>query len=82
MLRAWGWSSVGSGGKNIGLWNVLGSVEYYNGGPMKRELMCHDAQGGVGPVLLQMVNGTHYTMGSDTDIPAGMTLRDKCVPSA
>jgi rhamnogalacturonan endolyase len=45
--------------------------EYYNGGPMKRELMCHDDQGGSGPVLLQMVNGMHYTMGSDTDIKAG-----------
>jgi rhamnogalacturonan endolyase len=50
------------------------SREYYNGGPMKRELMCHDDQGGVGPVLLQMVNGTHYTMGSDTDIKAGETF--------
>lgn len=65
---AWGWSSTS---KNMGVWMTVPSREYYNGGPMKRELMCHDDQGGVGPVLLQMVNGTHYTMGSDTDIPAG-----------
>jgi rhamnogalacturonan endolyase len=66
--NAWGWSSTSN---NVGLWMTVPSREYYNGGPMKRELMCHDDQGGVGPVLLQMVNGTHYTMGSDTDIKAG-----------
>jgi rhamnogalacturonan endolyase len=65
---AWGWSSTLN---NLGLWMTVPSREYYNGGPMKRELMCHDDQGGSGPVLLQMVNGTHYTMGSDTDIKAG-----------
>ncbi|HEY3761071.1 MAG TPA: polysaccharide lyase family protein [Verrucomicrobiae bacterium] len=69
--NAWGWSSTAN---NIGLWMTVPSREYYNGGPMKRELMCHDDQGGVGPVLLQMVNGTHYTMGSDTDIKAGETF--------
>ena len=66
--NAWGWSSTSN---NLGLWMTVPSREYYNGGPMKRELMCHDDEGGVGPVLLQMVNGTHYTMGSDTDIKAG-----------
>ncbi len=69
--NAWGWSSTSN---NVGLWMTVPSREYYNGGPMKRELMCHDDQGGVGPVLLQMVNGTHYTMGSDTDIKAGETF--------
>jgi autotransporter-associated beta strand protein len=65
---AWGWSSTSN---NIGIWMTSPSIEYYNGGPMKRELMCHDDEGGVGPVLLQMVNGVHYTMGNDTDIKAG-----------
>jgi len=65
---AWGWSSTSN---NLGIWMTTPSIEYYNGGPMKRELMCHDDQGGSGPVLLQMVNGMHYTMGSDTDIKAG-----------
>lgn len=65
---AWGWSSTSN---NLGIWMTAPSIEYYNGGPMKRELMCHDDQGGVGPVLLQMVNGMHYTMGNDTDIKAG-----------
>ena len=60
---AWGWSSTA---KNLGIWMTKPSQEYYSGGPMKRELMCHEA-----PTLLNMVNGTHYTMGSDGDIKAG-----------
>ena len=27
--RAWGWSSVGAGGRNIGLWNISASVEVF-----------------------------------------------------
>ena len=56
--RAWGWSSVGTGGKNVGLWNISGSVEYYNGGPMKHELMEH-----IGTTILNMLNGGHYGSG-------------------
>jgi len=43
-LRVWGWSSVGTGGKNLGLWDVAGSAEYMPGGPMKRELTSHMGQ--------------------------------------
>jgi hypothetical protein len=64
--RVWGWSSVGTGGKNIGLWNVSASVEYYNGGPMKRELMEH-----MGTTILNMINGGHYGGGSDSGCAAG-----------
>jgi len=64
--RVWGWASVGTGGKNVGLWNVLGSVEYYNGGPMKRELMSH-----IGTTILNMTRGGHYGGGSDTSWAAG-----------
>ena len=61
--RVWGWSSVnnpaaGFIGQNIGIWHVLASVEYYNGGPMKPELM--DAP------MVNMLNGGHYQMGSDS----------------
>jgi rhamnogalacturonan endolyase len=44
--RVWGWSSVnnpaaGFAGRNIGIWHVLASAEYYNGGPMKpRSRIC------------------------------------------
>jgi fibronectin type 3 domain-containing protein len=64
--RAWGWSSVGAGGKNIGLWNVSASAEYYNGGPMKRELMSH-----IGTTILNMLNGSHYGGGTDASWSAG-----------
>ncbi len=64
--RAWGWSSVGNGGKNVGLWNVSASGEYYNGGPMKRELMEH-----IGTTILNMHNGSHYGGGTDGFWAAG-----------
>ena len=61
--RVWGWSSVsdpsiGFAGKNIGIWHVLGSVEMYNGGPMKTELM-----EGESAYTLNMINGSHYGLG-------------------
>jgi autotransporter-associated beta strand protein len=59
--RVWGWSSVGAGGQNIGLWNVSASVEYYGGGPMKRELMEH-----IGTTILNMTRGSHYGGGTDS----------------
>ena len=64
--RTWGYSSVGSGGYNIGLWNVLASTEYYNGGPMKRELMAQ-----VIPDILNMLNGGHYDADLDGNFAAG-----------
>ena len=36
-LRAWGWSSVGPGGLNIGIWMTT-NMEFSNGGPMKRDV--------------------------------------------
>ena len=62
-LDCWGWSSTA---KNMGVWMTMPSREYYPGGPMKRELMCH-----TNPVLLNMLGGTHYGMGSDGVIAAG-----------
>jgi rhamnogalacturonan endolyase len=62
--RVWGWASISDAaqgittGANVGIWNVLASAEYYNGGPMKPELM--DAP------MCNMLNGGHYEMGSDS----------------
>jgi rhamnogalacturonan endolyase len=64
--RVWGWSSVGSGHNNIGMWNVSASMEYYNGGPLKRELMTQQI-----PDLLNMFNGGHYSSELDTIFAAG-----------
>jgi rhamnogalacturonan endolyase len=60
-LRVWGWGSVGAGGKNVGLWNVSASVEYYNGGPMKRELFEH-----IGTTILNVTHGSHFGGGTDS----------------
>ena len=61
--RVWGWSSVNNPaasfvGQNIGIWHVLASAEYYNGGPMKPELMCAP--------MVNMLNGGHYYLGNDS----------------
>ena len=36
-LRAWGWSSVGPGGLNVGMW-MMTNMEFSDGGPMKRDV--------------------------------------------
>ena len=64
--RVWGWSSVGTGGDNVGLWDVNASSEYVNCGPIKRELMCH-----IGTTILNMFNGSHYTSTMDATYAAG-----------
>ena len=73
--RAWGWSSVGAGGKNVGLWDVAGSVEYYPGGPMKRELMCH-----IGTTILNTPHGSHFGGGTDSSWSAGEVWAKVCGP--
>jgi hypothetical protein len=62
-IDTWGWSSTAD---NVGLWVTAPSKEYYPGGPMKRELMCHST-----PVLLNMLGGTHYGQGNETSVAAG-----------
>lgn len=66
-LNVWGWSSTT---RDVGIWITAPSKEYYNGGPMKRELTGH-----VGPTLLNMLNGQHYGMGDDGAIAAGESWR-------
>ena len=66
---AWGWSSST---KNVGMWIALGSKEYYNGGPKKRELMGSMLNG---PDLLNMLGGSHYTQNEVSEtIAAGTAL--------
>jgi rhamnogalacturonan endolyase len=73
--RVWGWSSVGVGGKNIGLWDVAGSAEYMPGGPMKRELMCH-----IGTTILNTPHGAHYGGGTDSSWNSGEVWSKVCGP--
>lgn len=73
--HVWGWGSVGSGGANVGLWNVSASAEYYNGGPLKRELIEH-----IGTTILNVLNGGHYGMGSDGAFTNGEVWAKVCGP--
>ncbi len=66
-LNVWGWSSTG---ERVGIWMTVPSHEYYNGGPMKRELTGH-----MNPVLLNMLNGTHYSQGTQLVMAAGSAFR-------
>jgi hypothetical protein len=53
--QVYGWSSVGTGGQNVGIWNIQPSMEYHQGGPLKRDLMEH-----IGTTILNMLNSSHY----------------------
>ena len=74
-LRAWGWSSVGAGGKNVGLWDVAGSAEYMASGPMRRDLICH-----MGTTILNTPHGGHYGFCSDSAWAAGEVWAKVCGP--
>jgi autotransporter-associated beta strand protein len=75
LLRAWGWSSVGTGGKNIGLWDVAASFEYTASGPMRRELTSH-----MGTTILNTPHGAHYGFCSDSSWSAGEVWSKVCGP--
>ena len=74
-LRAWGWSSVGTGGKNVGLWDVAGSAEYMASGPMRRELICH-----MGTTILNTPHGGHYGFCSDSTYATNEVWAKVCGP--
>jgi rhamnogalacturonan endolyase len=63
----WGWSSDTD---NIGIWTTMPSLEYYQGGPKKRELTCQ-----AGVAMLNMFGGSHYGMGNSEIVAAGATMR-------
>ncbi|MGB7569415.1 MAG: polysaccharide lyase family protein [Chitinivibrionales bacterium] len=65
--EAWGWTSSTD---SIGIWVTLPSIEYYNGGPKKRELTCQ-----AGPAMLNMFGGSHYGMGNNEVVAAGTAVR-------
>ena len=66
--KVWGWSSVsdsayGVTGQNVGIWHVVSSWEFYNGGPLKPDL--NDAP------MVNMINGGHYYFGNDSGYAPG-----------
>lgn len=72
--RAWGWSSVGKGGSNVGVW-MMTNMEFSNGGPLKRD---------VGVYPYSELNNSILTgelgMGSDGFLAAGEEWTKTCGP--
>ena len=73
-LRAWGWSSVGSGNPNLGVW-MMKNLEYSDGGPLKRDCTAYPGNNLNVPLLTQEVG-----QGSDSTLAAGETWTKVCGP--
>jgi autotransporter-associated beta strand protein len=74
-LRAWGWSSVGTGGYNIGIYDVPATFEYMASGPMRRELTSH-----IGTTILNTPHGGHYGFCTDSVFNNGEVWAKVCGP--
>ena len=48
----------GLAGENVGLWMIMGSVEYFNGGPTKQNQKVHGTD--TTPVILWVFHGQHF----------------------
>ena len=72
--RAWGWSSVGEDGLNIGIW-MMTNMDFSDGGPLKRD---------VGVYCWNELNNSILTgelgMGSDGNFAAGELWTKTCGP--
>ncbi len=73
-LCAWGWSSVGEKGLNIGRW-MMTTMEFSNGGPLKRDVTVDAASGLVNYMLSGEVG-----MGSDGFLDRGEVWTKTCGP--
>ncbi len=72
--KAWGWSSVGAGGSNAGMW-IMTQFDFSDGGPLKRD---------VGTYAYNVLNNSILTgelgMGSDGNLAAGELWTKTCGP--
>ena len=73
-LRAWGWSSVGPGNSNIGVW-MMKNLEYSSGGPLKRDATVYPGNNLNVPLLTQEVG-----QGTDSTLAAGEVWTKVCGP--
>lgn len=73
-LRAWGWSSVGQGGLNIGRW-IMTTMEFSNGGPLKRDVSAYPYSELNNSILTGEVG-----MGSDGYMDEGEVWTKTCGP--
>jgi rhamnogalacturonan endolyase len=72
--QAWGWSSVGPGGSNIGVW-MMSNLEYSNGGPLKHDVSSYPAN-----LLTNYMLSGEVGMGSDGNFAQGETWTKTCGP--
>jgi len=73
-LRAWGWSSVGPGGLNVGRW-MMTTMEFSNGGPLKRDVSVYPYSELNNSILTGEVG-----MGSDGFLDNGEEWSKTCGP--
>ena len=73
-LRAWGWSSVGAGGLNVGRW-MMTTMEFNNGGPLKRDVSVYPYSELNNSILTGEVG-----MGSDGYMDQGEVWTKTCGP--
>jgi rhamnogalacturonan endolyase len=73
-LRAWGWSSVGPGALNVGMW-MMTNMEFSNGGPMKRDVSVYPYS-----ELNNSILTGELGMGSDGFLAEGEEWTKTCGP--
>ncbi len=73
-LKAWGWSSVGKGGLNVGIW-MMTTMEFSNGGPMKRDVSVYPYA-----ELNNSILTGELGMGSDGFLAEGEVWTKTCGP--
>jgi rhamnogalacturonan endolyase len=73
-LRAWGWSSVGPSGLNVGMW-MMTNMEFSDGGPMKRDVSVYPYA-----ELNNSILTGELGMGSDGHFAAGEEWTKTCGP--
>ena len=73
-LRAWGWSSVGPGGLNVGMW-IMTTMDFSDGGPMKRDVSVYPYS-----ELNNSILTGELGMGSDGKLEEGEVWSKTCGP--
>ncbi len=73
-LKAWGWSSVGPNGLNIGRW-MMTNLDFSNGGPMKRDVSAYPYS-----ELNNTILSGELGMGGDGNFAQGEIWTKTCGP--
>ena len=72
--KAWGWSSVGPTGTNVGVW-IMTNLEFSNGGPLKRDVTAYPANNINNSIVTQELG-----QGTDSTVEAGEVWTKVCGP--